>query len=79
MLLKFEKLYLFFISILIGTAFPFASYMLIRQTDLKMDIVYLVFITIDLSEAVERRNKCLALPRLQGLLKNCSTKGLSFV
>lgn len=61
MLLKFERLYLFFISILIGTAFPFASHMLISQTDLRMDIVYLDFITTDLPEAVERRNKFLAL------------------
>jgi len=41
MLLKFERLYLFFISILIGTAFPSAFHMLNSQTDLKMDIVCL--------------------------------------
>lgn len=35
--------------------------MLISQTDLRMDIVYLDFITTDLPEAVERRNKFLAL------------------
>lgn len=63
-LLKFERLYLFFISILIGTAFPFASHMLISQTDLKMDIVYLDCITIGLSKPAESRNKCLALPYL---------------